>query len=120
MDFKWLALLSFVLGFSLKEGRIKLLCDLYHSPFFVTANGQCKKCLAVRNKYFCMIWMSSYAQYFLNPLSPKTDFYVDLLICATSWGSNHTFMLLSKIFIIYYSRNLLFMKIYHLVLLKGC
>ena len=34
----------------------------------------------------------------LNPLSPKIDFYVDLLICATSWASNHRFMLLSKIF----------------------
>ena len=34
----------------------------------------------------------------LNPLSPKIDFYVDLLICATSWASNHKFMLLSKIF----------------------
>ena len=33
-----------------------------------------------------------------NPLSPKIDFYVDLLICATSWASNHKFMLLSKIF----------------------
>ena len=31
----------------------------------------------------------------LNPLSPKIDFYVDLLICATSWVSNHKFMLLS-------------------------
>ena len=36
--------------------------------------------------------------YFFNPLSPKIDFYVDLLICATSWESNHKFMLLSKIF----------------------
>ena len=35
---------------------------------------------------------------FLNPLSPKIDFYDDLLICATSWASNHKFMLLSKIF----------------------
>ena len=34
----------------------------------------------------------------LNKLSPKVDFYVDLLICATSWASNHKFMLLSKIF----------------------
>ena len=34
----------------------------------------------------------------LNPLSPKIDFYVDLLICATSWASNHKFMLLLKIF----------------------
>ena len=34
----------------------------------------------------------------INPLSPKIDFYVDLLICATSWASNHNFMLLSKIF----------------------
>ena len=34
----------------------------------------------------------------INPLSPKIDFYVDLLICATSWASNHKFMLLSKIF----------------------
>ena len=34
----------------------------------------------------------------LNPLSPKIDFYVDLFICATSWASNHKFMLLSKIF----------------------
>ena len=34
----------------------------------------------------------------VNPLSPKIDFYVDLLICATSWASNHKFMLLSKIF----------------------
>ena len=33
-----------------------------------------------------------------NPLSPKIDFYVDLLICATSWASNHNVMLLSKIF----------------------
>ena len=33
-----------------------------------------------------------------NPLSPKIDFYVDLLICATSLASNHKFMLLSKIF----------------------
>ena len=33
-----------------------------------------------------------------NPLSPKIDFYVDLLLCATSWASNHKFMLLSKIF----------------------
>ena len=33
-----------------------------------------------------------------NPLSPKIDFYVVLLICATSWASNHKFMLLSKIF----------------------
>ena len=33
-----------------------------------------------------------------NPLSPKIDFYVDILICATSWASNHKFMLLSKIF----------------------
>ena len=30
----------------------------------------------------------------LSPLSPKTDYYVDLLICATSWASNHKFMLL--------------------------
>ena len=29
-----------------------------------------------------------------NPLSPKIDFYVDLLICATSWASNHKFILL--------------------------
>ena len=28
----------------------------------------------------------------------KIDFYVDLLICATSGASNHKFMLLSKIF----------------------
>ena len=34
----------------------------------------------------------------INPLSPKIDFYVDISICATSWASNHTFMLLSKIF----------------------
>ena len=34
----------------------------------------------------------------INPLSPKIDFYVDLLICATSWATNHKFMLLSKIF----------------------
>ena len=34
----------------------------------------------------------------LNPLYPKIDFYVDLLICATSWASNHKFMLPSKIF----------------------
>ena len=34
----------------------------------------------------------------LNPLSPKIDFYVDLLICATFWASKHKFMLLSKIF----------------------
>ena len=34
----------------------------------------------------------------INPLSPKIDFYVDLLICATSWASNHKFMFLSKIF----------------------
>ena len=33
----------------------------------------------------------------VNPLSPKIDFYVDLLIFATSWASNHKFMLLSKI-----------------------
>ena len=33
----------------------------------------------------------------LNPLSPKIDFYVDLLICETSWARNHKFMLLSKI-----------------------
>ena len=33
-----------------------------------------------------------------SPLSPKIDFYVDLFICATSWASNHKFMLLSKIF----------------------
>ena len=36
--------------------------------------------------------------YRFNPLSPKIDFYVDLLICATSWANNHKFMLLSKIF----------------------
>ena len=36
--------------------------------------------------------------YLFNPLSPKIDFYVDLFICATSWASNHKFMLLSKIF----------------------
>ena len=35
---------------------------------------------------------------YLNPLSPKIDFYVDLLICETSWASNHKFMLLSKNF----------------------
>ena len=38
------------------------------------------------------------SQVHINPLSPKIDFYVDLLICATSWASNHKFMLLSKIF----------------------
>ena len=36
--------------------------------------------------------------YKINPLSPKIDFYVDLLIFATSWASNHKLMLLSKIF----------------------
>ena len=36
--------------------------------------------------------------FYFNPLSPKIDFYVDLLICETSWASNHKFMLLSKIF----------------------
>ena len=34
----------------------------------------------------------------VNPFSPKIDFYVDLLICETSWASNDKFMLLSKIF----------------------
>ena len=34
----------------------------------------------------------------VNPLSPRIDFYVDLLICASSWASNHKFILLSKIF----------------------
>ena len=33
-----------------------------------------------------------------NPLSPKIDFYVALLICETSWANNHKFMLLSEIF----------------------
>ena len=39
-----------------------------------------------------------WSRLFINPSSPKIDFYVDLLICATSWASNHKFMLLSKIF----------------------
>ena len=34
----------------------------------------------------------------LNPISLKIDFYVDLLISATSWASYHKFVLVSKIF----------------------
>ena len=28
----------------------------------------------------------------INPLSPKIDFDVDLLICETYWASNHKFI----------------------------
>ena len=36
--------------------------------------------------------MSPEINNYINPLSPKIDFYVDLLICETSWASNHKFM----------------------------
>ena len=42
-------------------------------------------------------WVLLFRERF-EQLSPKIDIYVDLLICATSWASNHKFMLLSKIF----------------------
>ena len=50
------------------------------------------------NKKAIIRFLFLYKITLFNPLSPKIDFYVDLLICATSWASNHKFMLLSKIF----------------------
>ena len=50
-------------------------------------------------KLFGRVYMDFIRNEEFNPLSPQIEFYVDLLICATSWASNHKFMLLSKIFL---------------------
>ena len=34
---------------------------------------------------------------FMCPLSPKIDFYGELLLCAAYWASNHKFMSLTKL-----------------------
>ena len=65
-------------------------------------------------RFLGIVWSEFFSGFILsnimfNPLSPKIDLYVDLLICETSWACNHKNI----------SRNLLFMTIYHLVLLKG-
>ena len=54
--------------------------------------------LIIISKLYILQYLGFFLFNNINPLSPKIDFYVDLLIYATSWPSNHKFMLLSKIF----------------------
>ena len=56
-----------------------------------------------------MIYMyqnKTYNNYVINHLSPEIDFYIYLLLCVTSWTSNHKFNHFQK-----YLRNLLFITL---------